>query len=271
MIKTPDIKALQAEREAIYKKENAFFDKVEKHKASYGSLYYKPYKWQARFIEKVREKLITLTSSPNKIGKTAMGSNIVISWALGYEPWNRVSKEEAKEDLHVEIKGVYYRKSSLGIDPPVMIRISGEDWEEHIEKTLIPTLKEFAPAEEYKLLKNNQGAEAHWVWKNESEFILQTHRQDVALWESSNNDGWWPDEPPPKDKYDSMTRGLFLRKGKIIMPTTPLKEAWILDDLVLSNRKEIGIIEDLSILDNDDLKEHDMEVLRRIWLESRNN
>jgi hypothetical protein len=52
------------------------------------------------------------------------------------------------------------------------------------------------------------------------------------------------------------------------MSLTPLKEAWILDDIVLSGRSDIGVIDGLSIVDNPDLYEGDRGVLAEMGLTS---
>ena len=74
------------------------------------------------------------------------------------------------------------------------------------------------------------------------------------------------DEPPPKSKYTAMSRGLLLDNGKTLLSLTPLKEAWILDEIVLSGRKDIGIVDNLKITDNPDLLTSDSKVLRELGL-----
>ncbi len=96
--------------------------------------------------------------------------------------------------------------------------------------------------------------------------VHNTHDQDVKLFESWLGDGWWPDEPPPYPIWSAMARGLFMTGGKVLMPTTPLKEAWVLDELVLSGRPDVGVIDDVNVWDNSMLYDHDMEELKKVSL-----
>ena len=199
----------------------------------------------------------------NKIGKSAFGACVVISWALGYEPW---SSGEADSEDSIKVGGVWYRKSSLGIAPPVNIIITGEDWKLHLGRVIVPELRKWAPQGMYKTKKNEQGVEYLWEWDNGSMFTMMSYTQDDDLFESFRVQGVWEDEPPPKKKHTAMSRGLLLDNGKTLMTLTPLKEAWVLDDIVLSGRKDIGIVDNLMITDNPDLFESDKRVLRELGL-----
>ena len=98
-------------------------DKLEEVKNSNRCFFFEPYKWQGdKLLGKMSRYNTTVVVASNKIGKSAVGVNIVISWALGYEPWSRVSKDYVNA---VCCNGVYYKPSSLGIKPPVDIVIVG--------------------------------------------------------------------------------------------------------------------------------------------------
>lgn len=234
------------------------------------TFFWKPYPWQERLLETIRAKITTGAISSNKIGKTAAGANIVISWALGYEPWTQTKDPNAYQDsVHIVSKGIdlYYRKSSLGIEPPVNIIITGEDWKLHLGKTIVPELKKWAPQGFYQTHKNEQGVDFFWEWENKSTFTLMSYTQDVDLFESFRAQAAWEDEPPPKDRHTALSRGLLLDNGKTLMTLTPLKEPWVLDDIVLSGRKDIGIVDGLMITDNPDLLKSDMGVLDSMGLD----
>lgn len=190
---------------------------------------------------------------------TTTGANIVISWALGYEPWSVVDKDHPEA---IGVGGLYYRKSSLGIKPPVNIIITGEDWKLHIGRTLVPELKKWAPAGWYETKKNEQGVEFLWTWNNGSTFTIMCYTQDDDLFESFRAQGCLMDEPPPRSKYTAMSRGLLLDCGKTLLTLTPLKEAWILDDLVLSGRKDVGVVDSLGITENPMLFNSDIRALQ---------
>jgi hypothetical protein len=196
--------------------------------------------------------------APNKIGKTGVAANVLVSWALGYEPWNPVNKDHPKA---VRVGEEYFHESSLGKAPPVRIRITGEDWTFSVGQVIVPELKKWAPKGTYETRKNSQGVEYFWKWFNGSTFEIMTHDQDVRLFESWLGDGWVADEPPPYNIWSAMSRGLFSTGGKVLMLTTPLRQPWVLDELVLSGRPDVGIIDDLNIWDNPVLYQHDIDVL----------
>jgi len=235
---------------------------LERIKKQAGAFFFKPYEWQRRFVEALRSYNVAISASSNKRGKTAIGSNVVISWALGYEPWNQIEKGSPDG---VEVRGRWYRKSSLGIDPPVDIIITGEDWKLHIGKTIVKELKRWAPPGEYETKKNEQGVEYYWTWNNGSTFTIMCYSQDDDLFESFRAQAAWLDEPAPKKKFDGIARGLLLDRGKIIMTMTPLKEPWILDELILSGRKDVYIDEG-NILDNEALYREEVELLKQLKL-----
>jgi len=232
-------------------------ERLEESEKNYRTFFFKPYPWQGMALEKLREKNTTAIISSNKIGKTALVINVLISWVLGYEPWECVEKGEG-----VERGGVWYRESSLGIKPPVDIILTGEDWKLHIGRVLVPELKKWTPTGWYTTKKNEQGTEYFWTFNNKSTLTIMSYSQDDDLFESFRAQGVLMDEPPPKSKYAAMSRGLLLDNGKTILSLTPIKEAWILDELVLSGRKDVGIVDGLKITDNPDLYGSDRETLK---------
>jgi hypothetical protein len=237
------------ERLAAFAKANACF-------------FLKPYPWQDRLLAEIRLKNTVAAISANKLGKSCIVANIGISWCLGYEPWTQGYEGEDK----IMVSGYSYRTSSLGIPPPVRIVVTGEDWKTHIGQTLVPEFKKWAPQNWYNTKKNEQGVEYIWDWFNKSVLMIMSYSQDDALFESFRAQGAIEDEPPPKSKHTALSRGLLLDNGKTLMSLTPLKEAWILDDIVLSGRRDIGVIKDLMITDNPDLYNSDLKVLGEMGL-----
>lgn len=246
--------------------EDASLARIAQFEKDYAVFYWEPYPWQERMINVVHQKNVCAPIASNKIGKSCAGACVVISWALGFEPWRPM--EEGDPDA-VKYGGHWYHKSSLGIEPPVNIIITGEDWKLHLGRVIVPELKKWSPVNFYKTKKNEQGVEFYWEWMNGSTFTLMSYTQEDDLFESFRAQGAWEDEPPPKSKHTALSRGLLLDNGKTLMTLTPLKEAWILDDVVLSGRKDIGIVDNLMITDNPDLYNSDLAVLRSMGLDER--
>lgn len=238
-------------------------ERISKFKASNLTFFWKPYPWQERLLKEVHEKNTIAAISSNKIGKTAVTINILISWLLGYEPWRPVKKDDPNV---FEVSGQYYHKSSLGINPPVNLMLTGEDWKAHIGRSLIPEFKKWMPTGWFTSKRNEQGVEYYFEINNKSTVTVMSYSQDDDLFESFRIQGVLMDEPPPKSKYTAMSRGLLLDNGKTLLSLTPLKEAWILDDIVLSGRKDIGIVDNLKITDNPELYRSDLVVLKEMGL-----
>ena len=188
---------------------------------------------------------------------TACVINILISWLLGYEPW---TQGYTGPDAVIEC-GQSYRSSSLGIKPPVNLILTGEDWKLHCGRVLVPELKKWAPTGWYQTKKNEQGVEYYWEWNNKSTLTIMSYSQEDDLFESWRAQGVVMDEPPPKSKYSAMSRGLLLDCGKTLLSLTPIKEAWILDEIVLSGRRDIGVVDGMNITDNPDLYNSDLKML----------
>lgn len=258
--------AIEAELETLQKEQLKEMERFSSYRENNLCNFFKPFKWQKRLLEGVRKKNITVVTSSNKIGKTGTGANIVISWALGYEPWNEVDKDFKDA---VKVNDVYYAPSSLGMKPPVRIVITGEDWKTHIGITLIPELKKWAPKGEYTTKRNEQGVENSWKWKNGSEFMIMCYTQRDELFESFRCNAAWFDEPPPKKKFDGISRGLLLDRGKKLLTMTPLNEPWVLDDLVLSGRNDVFVLDQLLITENEKLYADDYSILREADLSDK--
>jgi hypothetical protein len=235
-------------------------EQIEAFQKKNAIFFWKPYPWQERALSVLREKNTTAVCASNKIGKSCFGANTVISWALGYEPWNPVDKDHSNAVL---VGKEYYHKASLGIEPPVDIIITGEDWKAHLGRVIVTELKKWSPEGFYTTKKNEQGVDYFWEWHNKSKFILMCYTQDDDLFESFRAQGAWEDEPPPKSKHIALSRGLLLDNGKTLLSLTPLKEAWILDDIVLSGRRDVGVVDQLMITDNPDLLKSDTDILKK--------
>jgi hypothetical protein len=234
-------------------------ERIAAFKAANACFFWEPYVWQRRLLEMCRGKSTIACVSSNKIGKSCCSINILISWLLGYEPWTMGYLRDLPDAYPFE--GQVYRSSSLGINPPVNLILTGEDWKLHIGRVLVPELKKWAPQGFYETKKNEQGVEYFWEWNNGSTLTIMSYSQDDDLFESFRAQGVLMDEPPPKSKYAAMSRGLLLDCGKTLLSLTPLKEAWILDDIVLSGRRDIGIVDGLNITDNPDLYNGDLALL----------
>ncbi len=234
--------------------------------------YHKPFRWQETLSATLRKKMIVLATSPNGIGKTAQMACIVSSWCEGYEAWAEVDVDYPGA-VKVKKEGdvVYCKPSSLGIVPPVRIRVTGEDWNHHLGQVVVPEMKKWFSVDNWHTKKNTSGVDYLWTHKkNGSTIELMTHDQDLKVFEAWRGHGWCADEPPKYDIFKAMARGLAENRGKMLFATTPLREAWMLDELVLKNRSDVGVLKDLTLLDNEISYGNDDRILTELGLGGKN-
>lgn len=73
---------------------------------------------------------------------------------------------------------------------------------------------------------------------NGSTIDVQSYDQKISLFESMDYDWAHFDEPPPRPIYVAVKRGLTDRLGRCWLIMTPLKEAWIHDEV--ASRDDVG-------------------------------
>ncbi len=106
--------------------------------------YHKPFAWQVLLSDALRRKMIVLATSPNGIGKTAQMVCTISSWGEGYEAWNEVDVDyPGAVKVKKEGEVVYCKPSSLGIVPPVRLRVTGEDWNHDLVHFVVLGMKEW--------------------------------------------------------------------------------------------------------------------------------
>ncbi len=226
--------------------------------------FHETFLWQSMVPDRIRKNMIILAPAPNGIGKTAELACMICSWMEGYEAWNKVEKDYPGA---VKRGDKYYKPSSLGKVPPVRIRLTGEDWDHHLGQTVVPELKKWFPMENYETKRNTSGVEYFWTHKhNRSTLEMMTHSQKIKLFEGWRGDAWAADEPPPYEVFKAMARGLAENHGKILFFTTPLSQAWMLDQLVLSNRTDTDVVKDLLLYDNEISYANDNGILEELGL-----
>jgi len=247
------------------------FNKSLQIKADYADTHkwehFKPFKWQNWLSDYIRKNNIVLAVAPNGIGKSCVAMCILCSWVEGYEAWSPV---EADWPGAVKVNGSYFKGSSLGIAPPVDIRVTGEDWDHHLKRVVVKAMLEWFPCENYHVKRNSTGVEYFWTHKkNGSTIELMTHGMEVKLFEGWRGHGWIPDEPPKEPIFNAMTRGLAEKKGKVLIPSTPLREAWMLDKLVLRHRSDTKIMDSLLLYDNEVSYGSDNAILEELGIQGK--
>lgn len=179
---------------------------------------------------------VRMFSGGNQSGKTYAGSmEIGMHFSLNYPDW-------------------YEGHRFTG---PVAICIMVKNFPNGVGEIMEPALARSIPQRLIRKIKrNSQGFITKITGINGSTITMTTHDMDTKALEGSQYDILWGDEPPPRDKYIALQRGLMRRKGITILTCTPLDEPWIYDDIYL-NPEHFSIT--VSIDDNEHISDEARE------------
>jgi hypothetical protein len=167
------------------------------------------------------DKSIFLYEGGNRGGKTFILVCLCLACLRGMFPWDN-------EDQ------IGWLWKLFGWEPPIKIRIIGQDWKKHIADVLIPTFKELIPTSwNLEMLKDGEIAISHIIdHKTGSEIRIVSNTSDVSNLEGWNGHFLAMDEPPDRDKRIACARGLTDFNGKEFFSMTMLKEPWIKNEII---------------------------------------
>jgi hypothetical protein len=151
----------------------------------------------------------------NKTGKTTGTCIIVAEFMCGRQLWGTEPGERPAHAYRLPCRGVYYT----------------EDFASH-EETIIPTYLTWLPKGEIlSIIRSQSGNVSHIVHKNGSILYFRTYDQGYEKAEGKDYDIAACDEPPPRELYTAIFRGLVALGGLFYIAATLLKEAWLYDEL----------------------------------------
>lgn len=250
------------EYERITREEVSLLEKLERDRKAYPCEYFKLWGWQRRVLDAIGKCNVLVVPASNKIGKTTLMVNLLNAIALGYCPWTRT---HIQKPGYVKVDRYWYEASPYHKSPPVRIRVTGENWKAHIQEVIVHEFKKWAIPSSYNsdIDINEKNDTIKYV--NGSTIQFMTYNAALDVYESWTGDLWSPDEPPPLQIYEAMSRGLHVNGGKIFMFMTPLKEPWILNKLIEPDnaRFDVTVIDGLTFLDNENLVAEDTAHLER--------
>lgn len=178
--------------------------------------YYTPNGKAEEFIKMIGngDVFVGLLSAANGVGKTACGANMVahLCFPCSCEWFN-----------HPLYKNFPFEKKGRVVSDPTTIT-----------QQIIPELKKWLPALQYKTSNEAKNYEYKWNTTTGFEFDMMTYEQDPKEFESVTL-GWaWFDEPPPEEIYKA-TISRMRRGGVVFITQTPLKgSAWLYDKFIVS-------------------------------------
>lgn len=218
--------------------------KIKEYQTSHGSEYFKPFDYQERFLDFiVGGKKVVLFQGSNQTGKTLIACILMDTFG---------NCRQAFEWRDKALEKVFGNR-------PVRMRIIASDWEHHANEVIVPKMKEVITAGTYETRKNNVGVEAFWQFKTGSTIEIMTHSQETKIHEGWTGDIVFADEPMPQDKFIANRRGLIARSGLFVMTMTAITEPWIMDEIMLSNKKHIGCVTNIAMRENKFLTEEDVQ------------
>lgn len=105
-----------------------------------------------------------------------------------------------------------------------------QDFQTHAKDIMEPKIREWFPPGLIEGVETNSvGAIVKYRLKHGSTIDVKSHEQDLKVFEGSDYDWVWFDEPPPEAIFKAMWRGLTDRRGIAWFTGTPLTEPWLYD------------------------------------------
>lgn len=153
----------------------------------------------------------------NRSGKTTGGTNDSYLLASGKHPVHK---------LRVPNKGL----------------IVAQDFTTHVNDIIIPKIEEWYPPEfipQNKRKRNQAGVTNHFTCSNGSKIDIKSHDQKLKVFEGSDYDWVWFDEPPPEAVFKAVWRGLTDRGGIAIITGTPIVEPWMYDMICEADKERM--------------------------------
>lgn len=179
------------------------------------------------YLENANDGQVSFHKAPNRIriflggnrsGKSTGGCNELQMLLRGNHPW---------------------RQCKI----PTKALIVAQDFTTHVNDIIIPKIEEWFPPDlipENKRRKNAQGVINHLGLTNGCSIDIKTHDQKLKVFEGSDYDIVWFDEPPPEAIFKAVWRGLTDRGGICFITGTPIVEPWMYDKVAEADKEEMG-------------------------------
>ena len=134
-------------------------------------------------------------------------------------------------------------------------RIGAQDFQKGVGEVILAFFEEWLDLTKIKRSRNPMGIPVKWELPNGNSFDILTYEQATEQWEGWKGHVVWFDEPPPRDKYIATLRGLVDMGGRCWLTLTPLKQAWLYDEIYTKADNEKIFVETVDMRDNTTLTE----------------
>jgi phage terminase large subunit-like protein len=150
----------------------------------------------------------------NKTGKTTGGAIVSGEFGEGQPLWGLPGREVSP----------WLSKR------PKRMCFFAEDFATH-EEAIVPTYASWMKKYIHDIVKGPSGNISRVIHKNGTVIYLRTYDQGYEKAEGKDYDLVWCDEPPPRDIYTAIFRGLVATKGLLLITATLLSETWLYDEM----------------------------------------
>jgi len=122
---------------------------------------------------------------------------------------------------------------------PIKAVLICQDFQNHAKDVIMPKIIEWFPEGFIVNMEKNQvGIVVKITGKNGSTVDIRSHDQDIKIFESSDYDLAWFDEPPPEKLFKAVWRGLTDRGGRAYITGTPITEPWVHDLYMMAQAED---------------------------------
>lgn len=130
---------------------------------------------------------------------------------------------------------------------PIRSAVVGPDFENWAKQVFERKFDEWVSPGEISKIERHQGGAIKCVyWKNGSTTHIFSHDQDLMVFEGTDWDLIWCDEPPPLKIWNALWRGCVDRGGSMYLTGTPLDCEWLMNEY--NRLKDLPNGDELSIL-----------------------
>lgn len=158
----------------------------------------------------------------NRSGKSARGTAEEISCAMGYRPW---LPEDHPDRIVRLANGQPIPVPNVGFHLLENLKVAGVN-------VFLPKMEEWLPKGIAKIKKNNMGQPLRVEYTNGSVLHVLSQEQSTASLEGASGHYVVSDEPPTRDKWIALTRGLIDYSGIAWIQATPIKASHFMAELM---------------------------------------
>lgn len=193
--------------------------------------FYNPHAKQREFHENMAR--FRIWASGNRVGKTFALSIETGCGCLGFRPY---LLDDDRHTLEIDPALVPdHARFVNGRGEPVRVPTTGllvaSGFDRGIADVVLPYMRTWFGPYIAREGKGTGGQIVELIFKNGSRLVFGSYDQDSKKFEGTSYDFVGFDEPPPRDHWIAIRRGLVDRVGRAWFAMTPIREPWVYDEI----------------------------------------